>query len=56
MKDGSSQQFGIGNAAVQVGRAVSDFTYTTSSADLGEVVQPAIDSSIARLQAALTAT
>jgi hypothetical protein len=54
LKDGTTQQLGLGNAAVQVGRAVSDFTYTTTDADLTEILQPAIESSVARLQTALT--
>jgi len=53
-KDGSVVQVGLGNAAVQVGRAVSDYTYTTSGADLTTVLQPAIDQSVTRLRAALT--
>jgi len=53
-KDRSVVQVGLGNAAVQVGRAVSDYTYTTSGSDLTTVLQPAIDQSVARLRAALT--
>jgi hypothetical protein len=52
-KDGSTVQVGIGNAAVQVGPAVSDYSYTTTDADLATVLQPAIDSSLARLTAAV---
>ena len=55
-KDGSSQQIGLGNAAVQVGRAVSDYTYTTTNADLTEILQPAIEASVGRLQTALNAS
>jgi hypothetical protein len=55
-KNASTTQIGIGNAAVQVGPAVSDYTYTTTDADIGEVVQPAIAGSLKRLQAALTSS
>jgi hypothetical protein len=52
--DGSTTRVGIGNAAVQVGRAVDVIAYTTSGADLTEILAPAIDASVARLRAALT--
>jgi hypothetical protein len=56
LNDGSSQQIGLGNAAVLVGRAVSDYTYITSGADLTEILQPTIDASVARLRTSLTST
>lgn len=52
---GSQQQFGLGNAAVRVGRAVDDFTYFTSSAPLTDILQPLLDASLGRLQDALPA-
>ena len=54
--DGSTAKIGVGNAAVRVGRAVDDVTYLTTSADLTEILTPAIDASVARLQDALGAT
>src|SRR4029077_8964887 len=51
--DGSSQQIGIGSAAVRVGRTVDVVTYTTTGSSLTEVLTPAIDASVARLRAAL---
>lgn len=55
-KNGTSHTLGIGNAAVRVDRAVSDYTYTTTSGDLTEVLQPAIEASVSRLQDAITPT
>ncbi len=49
--DGSTSKIGVGNAAVQVGRAVDDVTYLTTGADLTEILTPAIDASVTRLQA-----
>jgi hypothetical protein len=51
--DGSTAQIGVGNAAVQVGRAVDDVTYLTTSAELTEILTPAIDASVARLRTVL---
>jgi hypothetical protein len=51
--DGSTTQIGVGNAAVQVGRAVNDVTYLTTGAALTEILTPAIDASVARLRAVL---
>lgn len=51
--DGSTGQIGVGNAAVQVGRAVDDVTYVTTGASLTEILTPAIDASVARLRQAL---
>jgi hypothetical protein len=53
LPNGSQQQFGIGNAAVRVGRAIDDFSYFTSSASLTDILQPLIDASLGRLDAAL---
>ncbi|MFI5048097.1 MAG: hypothetical protein ACHQIG_13605 [Acidimicrobiia bacterium] len=53
-KDGTTQQIGLGNAAVLAGRAVSDFTYVTTGAGLNEVLQPAVVASVARLRDALS--
>jgi hypothetical protein len=53
-KDGTTEQIGLGNAAVLAGRAVSDFDYVTTGAGLNEVLQPAVVSSVARLRAALS--
>jgi hypothetical protein len=56
--DGSSQQIGIGSAAVRVGRTVDVVTYTTTDASptgssLTDVLTPAIDASVSRLRTAL---
>ncbi len=51
--DGTTTQLGVGNAAVQVGRAVDDVTYLTTSAPLTEILTPAIDASVVRLRDAL---
>jgi hypothetical protein len=51
--DGSSARIGVGNAAVQVGRAVNDVTYLTTSATLTDILTPAIDASVTRLRSAL---
>jgi hypothetical protein len=51
--DGSTEQLGIGNAAVRVGRAVDAISFSTSGADLVEILTPAIDASVGRLRAAL---
>ena len=51
--DGSTNQIGIGSAAVRVGRAVDVVTYTTSGGELGDVLTPAIDASVGRLRSAL---
>jgi hypothetical protein len=51
--DGSTQQVGVGTAAVQVGRAVDVVTYTTTGVDLTEILTPAIDASVSRLRAVL---
>ncbi len=52
LKDGTQQTIGLGNAAVRVGRVASDYSYSTTDAALPDVLQPAIDSSLARLQSA----
>jgi hypothetical protein len=54
--DGSTNQIGIGSAAVRVGRAVDVVTYTTTGGDLTDVLTPAIDSSVSRVRAALART
>jgi hypothetical protein len=55
--DGSTQQVGVGSAAVRVGRAVDVVSYSTDysteQSDLTEILTPAIDASVARLRAAL---
>ena len=51
--DGSSNQVGIGSAAVRVGRAVDVVTYTTSGTALTDVLTPAIDASVSRVRSAL---
>jgi hypothetical protein len=51
--DGSTEEVGVGNAAVRVGRAVDVVTYTTEGADLTEILTPAIDASVGRLRTAL---
>jgi hypothetical protein len=51
--DGSTNQVGIGSAAVRVGRSVDVVTYTTSGDALTDVLTPAIDASVARLRSAL---
>ena len=51
--DGSTLRLGVGNAAVQVGRTVDVVTYSTESADLTEILGPAIDASVGRLRTAL---
>jgi hypothetical protein len=53
--NGSSDQIGIGNAAVRVGRAADVVSYSTTSGDLAEILTPAIDASVARLRTALGA-
>jgi hypothetical protein len=55
LPDTSQQLFGIGNAAVRVGRAVNDLTYFTSSAPLADILQPLLEASLGRLQDALPA-
>ena len=52
-KDESTTKIGVGNAAVQVGRAVDEVTYLTTGEDLTEILTPAIDASVARLRTAL---
>jgi hypothetical protein len=51
--DGSKREVGIGSTAVRVGRAVDVITYTTTGADLTDLLTPAIDASVARLRTAL---
>jgi hypothetical protein len=51
--DGSSARLGIGNAAVRVGRTVDAVSFSTSGADLVEILTPAIDASVGRLRTAL---
>ncbi len=52
-KDGTTLQIGLGNTAVRVGRAVSDYSYTLFEQDAVDALSPAVEKSIARLQAAL---
>jgi hypothetical protein len=51
--DGSTNQVGIGSAAVRVGRAVDVVTYSTSGGALTDVLTPAIDASVSRLRGAM---
>lgn len=53
--DGSSDQIGVGSAAVRVGRSIDLVTYTTTGPDLSDVLTPGIDASVARLRTALVA-
>ena len=53
--DGSSDQIGIGSAAVRVGRPIDLVTYTTTGPELTDVLTPGIDASVARLRTALVA-
>lgn len=52
-KDGTSLDIGLGNTAVRVGRAVSDYSYTVFDQAAVDALSPAVEKSIARLQAAL---
>ena len=52
-KDGTTLQIGLGNTAVRVGRAVSDYSYTLFDQAAVDALSPAVETSIARLQAAL---
>jgi hypothetical protein len=52
--DGSTTQVGIGSAAVRVGRVADVVVYSTTGADLTDVLTPAIDASVSRLRAAQT--
>jgi hypothetical protein len=52
LKDGTTEQIGLGNAAVRVGRVVDDFTYQTTDAPLTDVLGTLVDASLARVQAA----
>jgi hypothetical protein len=51
--DGSKAKIGIGNAAVKVGRTVNAVSFSTTSADLTEILTPAIDASVGRLRTVL---
>jgi hypothetical protein len=51
--DGSSQQIGIGSAAVRVGRVIDVVTYSTTGGALTDVLTPAVDASVSRLRSAL---
>lgn len=51
--DGSTAKLGIGNAAVRVGRTVNAVSFSTTSADLTEILTPAIDASVGRLRTVL---
>ena len=51
--DGSTNEIGVGNAAVRVGRSVDVVTYTTNGGSLTDVLTPAIDTSVSRLRTAL---
>jgi hypothetical protein len=52
-KDGTSLEIGLGNTAVRVGRAVSDYSYTVFDQAAIDALSPAVEKSVARLQAAL---
>lgn len=52
-KDGTSLDIGLGNTAVRVGRAVSDYSYTVFDQAAVDALSPAVEKSVARLQAAL---
>jgi hypothetical protein len=52
-KDGTSLNIGLGNTAVRVGRAVSDYSYTVFDQAAVDALSPAVEKSVARLQAAL---
>lgn len=52
LTDGSTETIGLGYIAIQVGRAVSGFTYSSDS-DISAALQPAIVSSVARLKKAV---
>jgi len=54
MKDGSTQIVALGFAATRVGRAVAGYSWT-SDIDISDVLQPAIVSSVNRLQDAQAA-
>jgi hypothetical protein len=53
LKDGTTINIGLGNTAVRVGRAVSDYSYTVFDQAAVDALSPAVEKSIARLQAAL---
>jgi hypothetical protein len=53
LKDGTTVDIGLGNTAVRVGRAVSDYSYTLFDQAATDALSPAVEKSIARLQAAL---
>ncbi len=52
-KDGDTQ-IGIGFAAIRTGRAVNAVTYQTSSEPLTDLLQPLIDATLGRIDAALS--
>jgi len=52
-KDGTTLGIGLGNTAVRVGRAVSDYSYTVFDQASVDALSPAVEKSVARLQAAL---
>lgn len=53
LEGGGTVTFGLGNAAIRVGRAVADYSYTIFDASAVDALTPAVESSVARLQAAL---
>lgn len=53
LKSGDTVTFGLGNTAIRVGRAVADYSYEIFDASAVAALTPAVQSSIARLQAAL---
>jgi hypothetical protein len=53
LKGGGTVTFGLGNTAIRVGRAVADYSYTIFDASAVDALTPAVQSSLARLQAAL---
>ena len=52
-KNGTSLEIGLGNTAVRVGRAVTDYGYTLFNQAATDALSPAVKKSVARLQAAL---
>jgi hypothetical protein len=52
--DGSTNQIGIGSAAVRVGRVIDVVTYSTNGGSVTDVLTPAIDASVSRLRSAVT--
>ena len=53
LQDGSEQTIGLGTAAVRTGRAVALYSYVVDTAEVVQLLPGLVDSSIARLSAAL---